>query len=163
MASLGIRTTNQCGLASGVTHWHFWPKFLSDFHIFDWIERLGFILNLEFTIQYSLFIPIQEWQESHQAWTTDTQREGFFFKNLELLGLGRHFGLKFFEAFVVFSAGLSAPILVLWVPCPCFPLFNHFFYKTTKPLYPTPKYLFGSAQIFIWEWDLNLDSKEFEI
>ena len=36
-----------------------------------------------------------------------------FSKNLELLGLGRHFGLKFFEAFGVFSAGLSAPILVL--------------------------------------------------
>ena len=39
--------------------------------------------------------------------------ERAFFKNLELLGLGRHFGLKFFEAFGVFSAGLSAPILVL--------------------------------------------------
>ena len=33
--------------------------------------------------------------------------------------------LKCFEAFVVFSAGLSAPILVLWIPCPCFLLFNH--------------------------------------
>ena len=39
--------------------------------------------------------------------------ERAFFKNLKLLGLGRHFGLKCFEAFVVFSAGLSAPILVL--------------------------------------------------
>jgi len=47
-----------------------------------------------------------------------TPRE-LFFKNLELLGLGRHFGLKFFEAFGVFLAG----------PCPCFPLFNHYFYK----------------------------------
>ena len=36
-----------------------------------------------------------------------------FFKNLELLGLSRHFGLKLFEALGVFSAGLSAPILVL--------------------------------------------------
>ena len=26
----------------------------------------------------------------------------------------------------VFSADLSAPILVLWVPCPCFPLFNNY-------------------------------------
>ena len=33
--------------------------------------------------------------------TTDTQRE-FFFKNLECLAMGRHFGLKFFEAFWVF-------------------------------------------------------------
>ena len=32
----------------------------------------------------------------------------FFFKNLELLGLGRHFGLKCFEVFEV-----SAPILTL--------------------------------------------------
>ena len=29
------------------------------------------------------------------------------------------------------------------------PLFNHYFYKKTKPLYPTPKYLFGSG---IWIW-----------
>ena len=64
----------------------------------------------------------------HSARTTDTQRE-LFSKNLKLLGLGRDFGLKIFEAFGVFLAGLSAPILVLWVPCPCFPLFNHYFYK----------------------------------
>ena len=53
-----------------------------------------------------------------------TPRESFFFKNLELMGLGKHFVLKCFEAFGVFSAGLSAPILVLWVPYPCFSLFN---------------------------------------
>ena len=35
--------------------------------------------------------------------------ERAFFKILELLGLGRHFGLKCFEAFGVFSA----PILIL--------------------------------------------------
>ena len=69
----------------------------------------------------------------------------FVFKKLDFLGLGRHFGLKLFEAFGVFSAGLSAPILVLWVPFPCFPLFLH----KTKPLYSTPKYLFGSR---IWIW-----------
>ena len=39
-------------------------------------------------------------------------RERAIFKSLELLGLDKHFGLKFFEAFGV-SAGLSAPILVL--------------------------------------------------
>ena len=32
-------------------------------------------------------------------------------------------------AFVVFSAKLSVPIFVQWVPCPCFPLFSHYFYK----------------------------------
>ena len=57
-----------------------------------------------------------------------TPRESFFL-NPELLGMGRHFGLKVFEAFGVFSAGLSAPILLLWVPFPCFLLFNHYFYK----------------------------------
>jgi hypothetical protein len=39
-----------------------------------------------------------------------TPRE-LFFLNLELLGFGRNFGLKAFEAFGVF------------------PLFNHYFYK----------------------------------
>ena len=38
--------------------------------------------------------------------TTDTQRE-FFFKNSKLLGLG--IGLKFFEAFGIFSAKILAP------------------------------------------------------
>ena len=89
--------------------------------------------------------------------TTDTQRE-LFFKNLELLGLGRYFGLKFFEAFGVFSTGLSAPILVLWVPCPCFPLFNHYFYKKLSLYIQLPNiYLgvgfeFGPQRI----WDLAL-------
>ena len=35
-------------------------------------------------------------------------------------GLGQTFWAE------IFSAGLSAPILILWVPCPCFPLFNHY-------------------------------------
>ena len=36
--------------------------------------------------------------------------------------------------FGVFSANSSAPISVLWVPCPCpcFPLINHYFYKKLK-------------------------------
>ena len=73
--------------------------------------------------------------------------ERAFFKNLEIWTWADILGLKCFEAFGVFSAGLSVPILVLWVPCPCFPLFNHYFFK--KSLYPTPKYLFGSG-ILIW-------------
>ena len=56
--------------------------------------------------------------------TTDTRR--VFFKNLKLFSLGRQIGLKFNEAFQVLSAELSAPILALCVPCPCFPLINHF-------------------------------------
>ena len=43
--------------------------------------------------------------------TTDTQTE-FFFKNPKLLGLGRQIGPKSFGAFGVFSAKLSALILV---------------------------------------------------
>ena len=93
---------------------------------------------------------LAQWSKAHfkklikyfTSRTTDTQRE-LFSKNLELLGSGRHFGLKFFEEFGVFSAGLSTPILVLWVPCPCLPLFL----QKSRPLYPAPKYLFGSG---IW-------------
>ena len=58
-----------------------------------------------------------------------TPNEAFFHWNPELLGLGRQIGQINSGAFGVFSAELSAPILVQWVPCPCFPLFNHYFYK----------------------------------
>ena len=53
-----------------------------------------------------------------------TPNEAFFHWNSKLLGLGRQIGV-----FGVLSAELSAPILVQWVPCQCFPLFNHYFYK----------------------------------
>ena len=61
--------------------------------------------------------------------------DAFFHWNPKLLGLGRQI-----EQIWVFSA-----ILVLWVPCPCFPLFL----QKTKPLNPHPKYLFGFG---IWIW-----------
>ena len=51
--------------------------------------------------------------------------EAFFHQNPKLLGLDRQFGQINFGTFGVLSADLSAPILVLWVPCPCFPLINH--------------------------------------
>ena len=78
-----------------------------------------------------------------------TPNKAFFHWNPELLGLGRQIGQINSGAFGVFSAKLSAPILVQWVSCPCFPLFKNYFYKKTKPLYPHPKYLFG---IGIWVW-----------
>ena len=53
----------------------------------------------------------------------------FFHQNPKLLGLGRQIGQINFGAFGVFSAKLSAPSLVQWVPCPCFPLFNQYFNK----------------------------------
>ena len=78
--------------------------------------------------------------------------ERAFFQKPRTFGLmGRHFGLKFFEAFGVFSAGLSAHLSMFSIIQPL---------QKPKPLYPIPKYL---SQIFIWEWDLNLGLKEFEI
>ena len=36
----------------------------------------------------------------------------------------------------VFSTNLSAPILVQWVPCPCFSLFNHYIhFISTSPIF----------------------------
>ena len=58
-----------------------------------------------------------------------TPNEALFHWNPELLGLGRQIGWINSWAFGVFSAKLSASILVPWVPHPCFPLFNHYFYK----------------------------------
>ena len=58
-----------------------------------------------------------------------TPTEAFFHWNLELLGLVKLLGQMNYGAFGVFSAKLSALILVQWVPCPCFPLLNHYFYK----------------------------------
>ena len=64
--------------------------------------------------------------KDHGLWTPN---EAFFHWNPELLGLGRQVWQINSGAFWVFSAKLSAPILVQWVRCPCFPLFNHYFYK----------------------------------
>ena len=77
-----------------------------------------------------------------------TPNEAFFHWNLELLGLDWQIGQINSGPFGVFLDELSASILVQWVPCPRFPLFNHLFNKN-KPLYPHPKYLFG---IGIWSW-----------
>ena len=62
-----------------------------------------------------------------------------------LLGLGRQFWQINFGAFGVFSADLSAPILVLSVPCPCFPLINHYFYKK-------PSLYIQIPNIYLWLW-----------
>ena len=80
-----------------------------------------------------------------RARTTDTQRE-LFSENPKLLGLGRQIGPKNLGAFGVFLANLSAPILVLWVPCPCFPLINHFkhyFYKKLSLYIQIPNIYLG--------------------
>ena len=56
----------------------------------------------------------------------------FFHRNLKFWGLNRLFGRINFGAFGVFLADLSAPILVLWVSFPCFPLINHYFLKKSR-------------------------------
>ena len=69
--------------------------------------------------------------------------EAFFHWNTELGQINS-------RAFGVFSAKLSSPIFVQWVPCPCFQLFNPYVYKN---------YAFiSTSQIF--NWDLNLGNKQ---
>jgi hypothetical protein len=58
-----------------------------------------------------------------------TPNEAIFHQNPTFLGLGRQIGQLKFWAFGVFLADLSTPIFVLCVPCPCFPLIIHYFYK----------------------------------
>ena len=84
--------------------------------------------------------------ESFSSRTTDAQWSLFSSKS-QTFGLG-HIN---FGAFGVFSSDLSASILVLWIPCPCFPLMNHYLYKKLNLYihYTNPKYSFG---IGIWIW-----------
>jgi hypothetical protein len=70
-------------------------------------------------------------------------RESFFFENLKPLGLGRQIGPNILGAFGVFLADLSAPILVLCVACPCFPLINHYFYKKLSIYIQIPNIYLG--------------------
>ena len=67
----------------------------------------------------------------------------FFHPNPQLLGLGRQFRQIKFGAFGVFLANLSALILVKWVPCPCFPLINNYFYKKLSLNIQIPKIYLG--------------------
>jgi hypothetical protein len=57
--------------------------------------------------------------------TMDAQWSLFSFK-FRTFGLGQ---TNWADKLGIFSAKLSAPILVQWGPCPCFSLFNHYFYK----------------------------------
>ena len=77
----------------------------------------------------------------------------FFYKSPKLLG--RQFGKVNFGAFGAFLIELSPPILVRWVPCPCFPFL---IIISTKNQAFTSK-----CKIFIWDWNLNLGRKEFGI
>ena len=68
----------------------------------------------------------------------------FFFENLKLSGLGRQIGSKIIGAVGVFLAKISAPILGLWVTCPCFPLS---LYIHIQNIYLVLGYEFGPQRI----------------
>ena len=57
--------------------------------------------------------------------TTGAQWSLFPLKSITFLGRKILGHLGYFRL----NNELSAPILVQWVPCPCFPLFNNYFYK----------------------------------
>ena len=71
--------------------------------------------------------------------------EAFFHRNPKLLGLGRQFGPIDFGAF-----GLFLVILVLSVPCPCFPLIKYYFYAKLSLYIQIPN--------IFWNLDLDLNS-----
>ena len=79
--------------------------------------------------------------------TTNSQRS-LFIEIPNFWAWGDKLGWNFLGYFgYLFSANLSAPILVLLVPCPCSPLVSHFFYKKLSLYIQIPN---------IWDWDLNL-------
>ena len=47
-----------------------------------------------------------------------------------MLDLDRPFWQINFGTFAIFLVDLSTLILIMWVPCQCFPLINHHFYQT---------------------------------
>ena len=65
--------------------------------------------------------------------TMNQVKSKFFLRNIKLLGLNRQIGQINVGAFGVFLVNLSAPILVLRVPCPCFPYNQPLFLRKTKP------------------------------
>ena len=88
--------------------------------------------------------------------------EAFFHQNPKLLGLGRQFRQINSGSFWVFSVDLSGPILVQWIPCPCFPLINHYFYKNlslyTQIVCRSPR--FNNLKVFKQFSHLNIWSRE---
>ena len=82
-----------------------------------------------------------------------TTNEAFFQWYPKLLGLGRQIGPINFMAFGVFSAKLSAPILARLVPCPCFPIINHYLYKKLSFYTHIPTIYLGLG--FEFEFGLN--------
>ena len=116
----------------------------------EWEELLQKIMALSNCSWHSVFVGLRVMYcnnpKSISAWCTDYGGpiKPFFHWNPELLGLGRQIGQINSGAFGVFLAELSVPVLILWVPSPCFPLFNHYFYKKQAFTYPhIPNIYFG--------------------
>ena len=94
-----------------------------------WFVELVYRLFEQSNIHHTLHFCQNQLRRNQMYHGLRTPNEAFFHRNPKLLGLGKQFGQINFGAFGVFSANLSAPILVQWVPCPCFPSINHYFYK----------------------------------
>ena len=80
--------------------------------------------------------------------------------NPELLCLCRQIGQVNSEAFGVFLAKIISTILVQWVLCPCFPLFNHHCYKkiNTPNFHLGLGFEFGTQRLVIpWRYSIWLE------
>jgi hypothetical protein len=84
-----------------------------------------------------------------QSRITDVQWS-LFSSKFQIIGLGQNICVTNFGAFGVLSADLSAPILVTWVPCQCFPIVNHYFYKKLSIYIQIPNTIFWGIVIWIW-------------
>ena len=78
----------------------------------------------------------------------NTQRE-LFSKIPNFWAWACKFRVKIHRGIWGILSELSAPILALCVPCPCFPLIKHYFYKKQALIYPNYKYLFGIWILFL--------------
>ena len=93
------------------------------------------------------------WRVSSASRTTDAQLSLFSSKS-QTFGLGQTNWSSTFWGIMGISGQLSACILVLWVPYPCFPSINHYFYKKLSLYIHIPNmYLglgfeFGPQRIF---------------
>ena len=81
-------------------------------------------------------------------WSTDYGRpmKPFFILIPNFWAWADILGWNFLRHMGNFRLDYGAPILVLWVSCPCFSVFNHYFYKKLT--------FISNSQTFIWEWSV---------
>ena len=122
----------------------------------NYFEGFKLLTTLRNLINFSLFISFREPLSGKPISLTNfvmlhglrTPNEAFFIETPNFWAWAGNLGRYILGHLGYFLANLSAPILVLWVPCPCFPLINHYVCKKLS-LYLNIKYLFG---IGIWIW-----------